>query len=63
MRNDADCHKLLAVVATVHHQRVCKALDNRALGFAEAFYCVTAGGMGDVDGGTDLNVVAIHRKF
>ena len=57
MSNNADGHELLAVVAAVHHQRVGQALDDRALGFAESFDGIAAGGMGDVDWGADLDVV------
>ena len=62
MRDDADGHELLAVVATVHHQGICEALDDRTLGFTEALDCVTAGRVGDVDGGADLDVVAVWRR-
>ena len=43
--DDPDGHQLLAVVAPVHHQGVCQALDDGALGFAEAFHGVAAGGV------------------
>ena len=56
--NDADSHELLAIVAAVHHQGVCKAFDDWALGFAEALDCIAAGGVGDVDWSADLNVIA-----
>lgn len=59
MSDNADSHELLAVVAAVHHQRVCESLDDRALCFSESFYSVAAGGVGDVDGGADLDVITV----
>jgi hypothetical protein len=65
--DDADGHELLAVVAAVHHERVGEALDDGALGLPESLLCVPAGRVGDVDGGSDLDVVAggvlavVHR--
>jgi hypothetical protein len=56
--NNANSHKLLPVVTTVHHQRVGETLDNRALRLAESLLCISAGGVGDVDGGADLDVIA-----
>ena len=58
MSNDTDSHQLLAIVAAVHHQRVGEALDDGALGFAEALAGVAASGVRDVDGGADLDVIA-----
>jgi hypothetical protein len=57
--NDADGHQLLAVVTTVHHEGVCQALDDGALGLAESLRGIAAGGVGDVDRGADLDVVAV----
>ncbi len=57
--HDAHGHQLLAVVAPVHHQRVGQALDDGALGLAEALHGVAAGGVGDVDGGADLDVISV----
>lgn len=57
--NDANSHELLSVVATVHHERVGKALDDRALRLAEALDGISAGAVGDVDGLADLDVVAV----
>lgn len=57
--HDAHGHQLLPVVAPVHHQRVGQALDDGALGLAEALHGVAAGGVGDVDGGADLDVISV----
>ena len=56
--DDADGHELLAVIASIHHEGVCEAFDDRTLGFAESLYGVAAGGVGDVDWRADLDVVA-----
>lgn len=57
--HDAHGHELLAVVAAVHHEGVGEALDDGALGLAEPLDGVAAGGVGDVDGSADLDVVAV----
>ena len=36
--DDPHGHELLAVVATVHHQRVHQALDDRAVGLEGGIY-------------------------
>ncbi len=56
--NNANCHQLLSVVASIHHERVGQTLDDGALGFPEPLDGISAGGVRDVDGGTDLDVVA-----
>jgi hypothetical protein len=48
MLDDADSHDLLAVVAPVHHERVCEALDDRALRLAEPLLGVTSRGVRQV---------------
>lgn len=48
--NDAHCHQFLAVVTSVHHQRVGQTFDNRALGLAEPLGLVATGRMGQVLG-------------
>ena len=58
VRDNADSHELLSVVATVHHQGVRQSLDDWALCLAEALNSVAAGGVGDVDRRADLNVIA-----
>jgi hypothetical protein len=60
--HDPDSHQLLSVVAAVHHQGVGQALDDGTLGFSEALDGVATGGVGDVDWGADLNVVAVVEK-
>ena len=62
VRNDADGHQLLAVVAAVHHQRVGEALNDGAVGLAEPLGGIATGGVGDVDGRPDLDVVAVKKK-
>ena len=37
---------------------VGEALNDRALGLAESLLCISAGGVGDVDWGADLDVIA-----
>ena len=59
--DDSDSHELLAVVAAVHHKRVGETLNNGAVSLAKALDSKAAGGVGDVDRGADLNVVAIVR--
>lgn len=49
MSDDPDGHELLAVVATVHHERVRQSLDYWTLRFSEPLDSVSAGGVGDVD--------------
>ena len=61
MRHDPYGHQLLPIVSPVHHQGVCQALDDGALGFAEALHGVAAGRVGDVDGLADLDVVSAGR--
>lgn len=56
--NNTDGHQLLAVVAAVHHQRVGQALNDGAVGLAEALDGISASRVRQVDGGADLNVVA-----
>ena len=62
MSNNAHSHKLLSVVTTVHHQGVGQSLNDRACCLAKSFLGVTAGGVWDVDRGSDLDVVTAVRK-
>ena len=59
MGDNADGHELLAVVAAIHHQGICEALYNGALGLAESLDSISAGGVGNIDWGADLDVVAV----
>ena len=62
MCHNAHSHKLLSVVATVHHQGVGQSLDDWACCLAKSFLGVAAGGVWDIDGRSDLDVVAVLRK-
>jgi hypothetical protein len=55
--DDTDSHELLSVVASVHHQGVGKTLNDGALGLAETLGGEATSGVGQVDGGLDLDVV------
>lgn len=59
--DDADSHKLLAVVAAIHHEGVGEALDDGAIGLAEALDGITTSGVRDVNGGANLDVVAVGK--
>ena len=63
MRNNPDSHEFLAVVAPVHHQRVCEAFNDWALCLPKAFDSIAAGGVRDVDWGANLNVIPISRAL
>jgi hypothetical protein len=56
--DNADGHDLLSVVTAVHHEGVGETLNDGALGLAESLGGVTASRVGEVDGLTDLDVVA-----
>lgn len=60
--DDADSHQLLSVVAAVHHEGVGETLNDGAVGLAEALDGIAAGRVRQVDGGTDLDVVAAGRS-
>jgi len=55
--DNSDSHELLAVVAAIHHERVGEALDDGALRFPEPLDGISAGRVGDVDGGSDLDII------
>ena len=61
--NNPDSHELFTVVAAVHHEGVGETLDDRALGLAEALDGIATSGMGDVDGCSDLDVVAVFVQL
>lgn len=58
MGDNSDGHQLLAVVATVHHQGVGQSLDDRALRLSESLCGISTSGVREVDGRSDLDVVA-----
>jgi hypothetical protein len=60
--NNANSHELLSVVAAVHHERVGETLDDRALCFPETLGGIATGGVRCVDGGADLDIIAIAKK-
>lgn len=62
VRNDPYGHELFTIVSAVHHERVRKALDDGALCFSESLLGISASGMGDVDWGADLDVIAVLMK-
>jgi len=55
--DNADGEEFLAVVAALHHQAVYEALDDGHLRFLELLLGVAAGGVREVDGVTDLDVI------
>lgn len=61
MSNDAGSHELLAIVATVHHNRIREPLNDGTSSLAEAFRRISTSGVWEVHGGADLDVVAMLR--
>ena len=61
--NDADGHKLLAIVTSIHHKGIGEALNDGAVGLAEALDGIAAGRVRDVDGGPDLDVVTVGNDL
>jgi len=55
--NDPHGHKLLAVVAAVHHERVGETLNDGAVGLSESLGGILASGVGDVDGVAEGDVI------
>lgn len=62
MGDNADSHQLLSVVAAVHHERVGETLNDGAVGLAEALDGIATSRVGDVDGRSDLDVVAAKHN-
>lgn len=60
--NDADSHELLSVVSAVHHEGVGEALNDGAVGLAEALDGIAASGVGDIDGVAEGDVVTVRFK-
>ena len=57
MCNDSDGHELLAVIASVHHHRVCQALNDWALRFSKPLDSISTSGVRCVDGCSDLYII------
>ena len=62
MSDDSNGHEFLAVVSAVHHQGVGQSFDDGTLRLAESLDRVPSGRVGDVDRGTDLDVIAFWCK-
>ena len=60
MGHNSNSHKLLSVVTTVHHQGVGETLNDWALCLSESLLSESTGGMGDVHGLSDLDVIAVE---
>lgn len=60
--NDANRHQLLSVVAAVHHQGVGKSLNDWALSLAEALCGISAGGVREIHGLSDLNIITAEFR-
>lgn len=58
MVNNANCHELLSVVTAIHHEGVGETFDDRAICLSESLLCIATSGVGDVDWGSDLNIIA-----
>ena len=61
--NDTDGHELLSVVAAVHHQRVGETLNDGAVGLAEALGGIATGGVGDIDGVAEGDIVTVRKQY
>jgi len=57
MSDDPDGQELLSVVPSVHHQRVDETLDNGHTTLGELLLGVSTGGVGNVDGMLNVDVV------
>ena len=62
MRNNANSHQLLSVVAAVHHEGVGQPLNDGAVGLAESLGGISTSRVGEVDGGTNLDVITTVKK-
>lgn len=58
--DNSDSHELLAVVSAVHHEGVGQSLNDRAVGLSESLDGISASGVGDIDGVSQRNVVAVR---
>ena len=61
MCDNSNGHQLLSVVSAVHHERVGQTLNDGALCLSETLDGVATGGVREVDGLADLNVIAVVR--
>jgi hypothetical protein len=43
--DDADRHKLFAIISAIHLKGVRQTLDDRALSLSESLDCISAGGV------------------
>jgi hypothetical protein len=59
--DNAGSQELLSVVAAVHHDGVGQTLNDGALSLAETLSGIAASGVGDVDRGADLDVIAVKK--
>ena len=57
MCHNSDCHQLLAIVTSIHHEGVCESFDYGALRLSEALRGIATGGVGDVHGVSDVDVI------
>lgn len=57
MLQDSDSHKLLAVVTTVHHQRVGNSFNDGALSLAESL-----GGVSSSTVGQKFGILLLHSQ-
>ena len=63
MGDDADGHELFTVVATVHHEGVGETFDDGALGLSESLDGISASGVRDIDGCSDLNIITVQNHI
>jgi len=58
--NNANSHQLLSVVSAIHHEGVGESLNDGALSLSESLCSIATGGVGNVDWGSDLDIVAVY---
>ena len=59
--DNSDGHQLLAVVATIHHQGIGQSFNDWALCLSESFGGISTGRVRDIDGRSDLDVIAVGQ--
>ena len=57
MGHNSDSHELLSVVTAIHHQGVGETLNDGAVCLSKSLLRISAGGVGGVDWGADLDVI------